>query len=156
MTMTTTRTANKRPAAKKTTVTVRVSTPRKASRPATKTPTRARSKTTAVKSAVKRVVATKSASTLVSNAPKQPVQRPAAPKKVKLVRDSFSFPEHEHALLAAVKKRAQALGQEFKKSEILRAGMQHLSEMADHVLLAALSRVERVKTGRPAKKSKKK
>ena len=79
-----------------------------------------------------------------------------APKKVKLVRDSFSFPKHEHALLAELKGRAQKLGQDFKKSEVLRAGIQHLAAMADTALMAALAKVERVKTGRPAKKSKKK
>lgn len=81
---------------------------------------------------------------------------PAKPKKVKLVRDSFTFPAHEHALLADMKKRAEKLGKEFKKTEILRAGIAHLVAMTDSVLLAALAKVERVKTGRPAKKSKKK
>lgn len=80
----------------------------------------------------------------------------AKPKKVKLVRDSFSFPEHEHELLSALKKRAKNLGKEFKKSEILRAGVAHLVAMADAALVAALDKVERVKTGRPAKKGKKK
>lgn len=77
-------------------------------------------------------------------------------KKQKLVRDSFSFPAHEHALLAEMKKRALKLGKEFKKSEILRAGIAHLSGLADAALVAILSKVERVKTGRPAKKGKKK
>ena len=77
-------------------------------------------------------------------------------KKQKLVRDSFSFPAHEHALLAEMKKRALKLGKEFKKSEILRAGIAHLSGLADAALVAMLSKVERVKTGRPAKKGKKK
>jgi len=75
---------------------------------------------------------------------------------VKLVRDSFSFPEHEHALLVAMKKRALKLGKEFKKSEILRAGIAHLASLADGALVAMLSKVERVKAGRPAKKGKKK
>ncbi len=77
-------------------------------------------------------------------------------KKSKLVRDSFSFPEHEHELLSALKQRAKKLGREFKKSEILRAGVAHLVAMADAALMAALDKVERVKTGRPAKKGKKK
>ena len=77
-------------------------------------------------------------------------------KKVKLIRDSFSFPEHEHALLSDMKKRALKLGKEFKKSEILRAGIAHLASLADGALVAVLAKVERVKTGRPPKKSKKK
>ena len=77
-------------------------------------------------------------------------------KKQKLVRDSFSFPAHEHALLAELKKRALKLGKEFKKSEILRAGIAHLNSLADGALVMMLNKVERVKTGRPAKKGKKK
>lgn len=90
----------------------------------------------------------------------QPVSAKAITKakstKVKLVRDSFSFPKHEHELLSALKKRAKNLGKEFKKSEILRAGVAHLVAMADTALVAALDKVERVKTGRSAKKGKKK
>ena len=78
------------------------------------------------------------------------------PKKVKLVRATFSFPDHEHALLVDLKKRAKKLGKEFKKSEILRAGIAHLVALADTALVNTLAKVERVKTGRPAKKSKKK
>ncbi len=77
-------------------------------------------------------------------------------KKQKLVRDSFSFPADEHASLADLKSRAKKLGKAFRKSEILRAGIAHLVSMADTALISALSKVERIKTGRPAKKSKKK
>lgn len=83
-------------------------------------------------------------------------KKPTPTKKVKLVRDSFSFPEHEHALLGEMKKRALKLGKEFKKSEILRAGIAHLANMADQALVAVLAKVERVKTGRPSKKQKRK
>jgi hypothetical protein len=110
-----------------------------------------------VKVVRKPVVATKAVAALT----KKPVTsvtpaKVAVPKKVKLVRDSFSFPAHEHALLGELKKRALKLGKEFKKSEILRAGIAHLTNLADNALVATLSRVERVKTGRPAKKGKKK
>ena len=83
--------------------------------------------------------------------------KPAAkPKKVKLVRATFSFPEHEHDLLVDLKKRAKKIGKDFKKSEFLRAGIAHLVSLSDTVLVNALSKVERIKTGRPAKKGKKK
>ena len=86
-----------------------------------------------------------------------PVAAPVVkPKKVKLVRATFSFPDHEHDLLVDLKKRAKKLGKEFKKSEILRAGIAHLVALADAALVNTLAKVERVKTGRPAKKSKKK
>ena len=80
----------------------------------------------------------------------------AKPKKVKLVKDNFSIPAHEHALLADLKKRAKKLGKEFKKSEFLRAGIAHLVSLTDTVLVNTLAKVERVKVGRPSKKGKKK
>lgn len=80
----------------------------------------------------------------------------AKPKKVKLVRGNYSMPAHEHALLADLKKRAKKLGKEFKKSEFLRAGIAHLVSLTDTVLVNALAKVERVKSGRPSKKGKKK
>ncbi len=104
--------------------------------------------------AKKATVATKRQTAVAAT--KSNVVKPVPVKKQKLVRDSFSFPAHEHAALADLKKRAKNLGKEFKKSEILRAGIAHLVAMADAVLVAALDKVERVKTGRPPKKGKKK
>lgn len=132
-----------------------------------RTPARKTSTKTAAKKPVARrasvravrkpLVAAKTVTALTKK-PVAPLKAPkaASPKKVKLVRDSFSFPAHEHALLADMKKRAIKLGKEFKKSEILRAGIAHLSSMADSALMVVLGKVERVKTGRPSKKHKKK
>lgn len=129
-------------------------------KPATKAITTAKkpvSRKTPAQPARKPLVAAK-AVTALTKKPVAPSQatKPVAARKIKLVRDSFSFPAHEHALLAEMKKRALKLGKEFKKSEILRAGIAHLYNMADGALVTVLSRVERVKTGRPSKKSKKK
>lgn len=105
-----------------------------------------------VQTVAKKAVAPKAAAVVT-----KPVVAGATPsKKVKLVRDNFSFPKHEHALLGDIKQRALKLGKEFKKSEVLRAGLAHLSSLTDSALVALLSKVERVKTGRPPKKSKKK
>lgn len=105
-----------------------------------------------VQTVAKKVVTSKAAAVVM-----KPVVADATPsKKVKLVRDSFSFPKHEHALLGDIKKRALKLGKEFKKSEVLRAGLVHMASLTDSALVALLSKVERVKTGRPPKKSKKK
>jgi hypothetical protein len=73
------------------------------------------------------------------------------PKKPKLVRDSFTIPKNEYALLDALKLRAARLGQPAKKSEVLRAGVLALTALSDEALLASLAAVPRVKTGRPAK-----
>lgn len=72
-------------------------------------------------------------------------------KKPKLVRDSFTFPESDYALIAALKQRALNAGHEIKKSEVLRAGLAALTAMAGPELLKALAEVERIKIGRPKK-----
>ncbi|QID19135.1 hypothetical protein G3580_16825 [Nitrogeniibacter mangrovi] len=69
-----------------------------------------------------------------------------------MVRDSFTFPESDYALFAALKRRALAGGAEVKKSELLRAGLQWLASLEDARLVETLGRVERIKTGRPKKK----
>lgn len=78
--------------------------------------------------------------------------KPAKAKKPKLVRDSFTFPETDYALIARLKQRALVAGHEVKKSEILRAGLAALEAMPEAELLKVLGAVERIKTGRPAKK----
>jgi hypothetical protein len=84
--------------------------------------------------------------------------KPAAkPAKDKLVRDSFTIPASEYAVLAQLKQRSVALAQPAKKSEVLRAGLKALAALDDAALKAALAQVPTVKTGRPkAKKSAKK
>jgi hypothetical protein len=73
------------------------------------------------------------------------------PKKPKLVRDSFTIPKTEYAVLEELKLRAAKLGRPTKKSEVLRAGVQALAAMGDAAFLATVSAVPAVKTGRPAK-----
>ena len=73
------------------------------------------------------------------------------PGKSKLVRDSFAMPAGEYAQIAVLKKRLGVLGTTAKKSELLRAGFLLLTALGDAELQAVMGRVERVKTGRPAK-----
>ena len=77
--------------------------------------------------------------------------KPAKEKKVKVVRDSFTLPKTELLQIADMKKRAMALGVEVKKSELIRAGLQALSTMADASFKKALGNVPTIKTGRPSK-----
>jgi hypothetical protein len=79
-----------------------------------------------------------------------------SPKKVKLVRDSFSLPKAEYASIDALKKRAMTMGVSVKKSELLRAGLMWLSGASDSALKAALTAVPTLKTGRPAAETPKK
>lgn len=76
--------------------------------------------------------------------------KPEKPKKPKLVRDSFTIPKSEYAVLESLKQRAAKAGALAKKSEILRAGIKALSAMDDAAFRAAMGAVPAIKTGRPA------
>ena len=87
--------------------------------------------------------------------PAAPAPAPALPtkedraKKPKLVRDSFTIPKDEYAVIEALKQRANALAQPVKKSELLRAGLKMLAGLSDAALRSALQAVPSIKTGRP-------
>lgn len=78
-------------------------------------------------------------------------EKEAKPKKAKLVRDSFTMPQKEYAVLGALKERLLAAGVAVKKSELLRAGVALLASLAERELKLAVASVEVIKTGRPAK-----
>ncbi len=80
--------------------------------------------------------------------------KPAKVKKAKLVRDSFTMPDGEYALIAMLKKRCLDAGVSAKKSEILRAAVANLAKLGDASVVAAVRRLDVIKTGRPAKGSK--
>lgn len=77
--------------------------------------------------------------------------KPVKAKKPKLVRDSYAMPEVEYSQIAELKKRLLAQGTAVKKSELLRGGIAALAALSDAELKVAMARVERIKTGRPAK-----
>ena len=92
------------------------------------------------------------ASKPVAKTPK--VVRAAEPKKApklrkKPVRDSFTMPQADFALIAALKARAMTGKRETKKSEVLRAGLHALAVLDTPALVAALGRLQPVKVGRP-------
>jgi hypothetical protein len=74
-------------------------------------------------------------------------------KKEKVVRDSFTMPKSDYEKLAALKQKCLDSGVAVKKSELLRAGLLLLEGVPIAQLLNAISAVETVKTGRPAKSS---
>jgi hypothetical protein len=69
----------------------------------------------------------------------------------KLVRDSFTMPQADFALVAQLKARALEFKRPTKKSELLRAGLQALSRLDDKSLQTALQALTPLKTGRPKK-----
>jgi hypothetical protein len=143
--------------------------PKAAASAATRKP-RAAAKSAAAKPAAKRpaaagkivrrpVVGSKPAAASKSVQAAKPVApkkagKPAKSKKVKLVRDSFTMPEDEYAVIALLKKRCLAAGVSAKKSEILRAAVASLARLSDDSVTASIRRLAVIKTGRPAKGSK--
>jgi hypothetical protein len=71
--------------------------------------------------------------------------------KVKVVRDSFTMPQADYDLIAALKQKALKAGLQVKKSELLRASLKALSRLSAAQLKRAISDLEKIKTGRPKK-----
>jgi hypothetical protein len=71
------------------------------------------------------------------------------PIKVKLIRDSFTMPSYDYDLIATLKSRALDNKTVLKKSELLRAGLHALSKLEAQQLIALVSTLAVVKTGRP-------
>jgi hypothetical protein len=84
-----------------------------------------------------------------AKAPK--ADKPAKPHKEKLVRDSFTMPETEYAVLGQVKKACLKNGIEVKKSELLRIGVALISRLDMATLKQVLASLPQLKTGRPKK-----
>jgi hypothetical protein len=76
------------------------------------------------------------------------VETPAAARP-HLVRDSFTMPEQEYAVLGAVKQACLKAGFEVKKSELLRIGVALLGQIDTKSLRAVLDSLPQLKTGRP-------
>lgn len=72
-------------------------------------------------------------------------------KKTKLVRDSFTMPEPEYAVLANVKKTCIKAGFPVKKSELLRIGVSLIKNLSPADLQKVLSTLIPLKAGRPKK-----
>ena len=92
----------------------------------------------------------------VTPAPAKPAAKSAADtkekvKKPKLVRDSFTMPETEYAVLGQVKKTCLKAGVEVKKSELLRAGVALIEGLDIGQLKMVLASLTPLKAGRPKK-----
>jgi len=65
------------------------------------------------------------------------------------VRDSFTMPEAEYAVLGEVKKACIAAGIEVKKSQLLRVGLVLLKQASVGSLKAMIEALPALKAGRP-------
>jgi hypothetical protein len=105
-------------------------------------------KSATVKKAAKKVEA---GPTIRKAVKASPVVKAKRAKKDKVIRDSFTMPKSDYEKIAALKLKCEEAGVSIKKSELLRAGLLMLEAASPKRLLAAVSAVEQVKTGRPAK-----
>ena len=67
------------------------------------------------------------------------------------MRDTFTMPRSDYEKIAVLKQRCLDVGVVVNKSELLRAGLLLLVATSQEHLHAAVSAVEKVKTGRPPK-----
>jgi hypothetical protein len=74
---------------------------------------------------------------------------PRKPEHTKVVRDGFSMPAADHALIATIQSTAMQAGFHMSKSEVFRAALRVLSELSAEELQRVYASLERVKPGRP-------
>jgi len=123
--------------------------PKAAAKPAPKAAAKPAPKTAAAKPAPKAAPKT-AAKPKVAAKPAAPEVK-VKPQKEKLVRDSFTMPEAEYAVLGQVKKTALKAGFEVKKSELLRVGVALIAQIDLATLKKVLASLPQLKTGRPKK-----
>ena len=116
--------------------------------PVVQTPAAVTKKTTPVSSTTDKTV---QAAPPVAKTSIEKQSKKDKPKKIKMIRDSFTMPESDYIKLAELKKKCLEAGVHVKKSELMRAGLLSLSKLTDTSLLKAIEQVEVIKTGRPAK-----
>ncbi len=94
---------------------------------------------------------TKRTSNKAVGKPQKKHKKKSAEQKVKVVRDSFTMPQSDYALIAELKEKALNGGMHIKKSELLRAGLRLLAKSSAAQLKRAVAELEKIKTGRPKK-----
>ena len=77
---------------------------------------------------------------------------PKKPEDEKVVRDGFSMPAGDHALIATIQSTAMQAGFHMNKSEVFRAALHVLSTLSAADLQGVYVSLERVRPGRPTVK----
>jgi len=101
--------------------------------------------------APKAVPAAKAAEPIKAEKKSEKIEKAPKAKKVKQVRDSFTMPENEYAVLAQVKKSCLKAGVEIKKSDLLRIGVSLIKNLKIAELKDILGSLTPLKVGRPKK-----
>jgi hypothetical protein len=124
-----------------------------ASKPAARAATAKGSLKAAVKSAARALAtapARKAAAKPAAKHAAKAVERaPVEEARPVLVRDSFTMPEREYAVLLDVKQACLRAGIDVKKSELLRIGVALLGQLDVATLQGVLGSLPQLKTGRP-------
>lgn len=81
--------------------------------------------------------------------PSAEAHAPLEAARPQLVRDSFTMPEGEYAVLLEVKQACLRAGIDVKKSELLRIGVALLGQLDVATLQGVLAALPQLKTGRP-------
>ena len=74
--------------------------------------------------------------------------KPKPPKKIPVIRDTFSFPEFDYVLLSELQAALLKNGHNVSKSELVRAGLKALAQMMPAQLIKTAKAVEKLKPGR--------
>ena len=77
---------------------------------------------------------------------------PPAPAPEKVIRDGFTMPADDYALIAQLQATGLESGLAVSKSEVLRAGLHALKALSAADLRQVFAALEKVKPGRPAKR----
>lgn len=131
--------------------------PAKAVKPAAKPAAKAAKPAKPAAKPTVKAAAKAAAKSLAAPVAKRAARKAAAPAAVReadtarpvLVRDSFTMPEQEYAVLAEVKQACLRAGIDVKKSELLRIGVALLGQVDIATLKAVLAALPQLKTGRP-------
>lgn len=82
------------------------------------------------------------------------IERPVVPEEVKpkrkkAIKDTFSFPEGDHALIESLVTDFLKSGVRANKSEVIRAGLHALKALSLKESIEIIGQLERVQVGRP-------
>jgi hypothetical protein len=75
-----------------------------------------------------------------------------SPAPEKVIRDGFTMPADDYALIAKLQATGLEVGLAVSKSEVLRAGLHALTALSPDDLRQVFAALEKVKPGRPPKR----
>ncbi len=71
-----------------------------------------------------------------------------------IMRDGFTMPKEDIALINQLKLRCMKIGVDVNKSELVRAGLHALNNSRDNELKAVISDLPKIRAGRPSLKKR--